>query len=74
MRETKYDYVIRQELQYADEFANGQWDMFRRISTKWYGTQVYFLREDGLIYSENSKKNLTFGKAYEEFISLAMEN
>ena len=54
---------------YEDGFADGEWEMFERISNVIYGKQCYFLEDTGIVYSRITCKNLPSKEdAYEEFI------
>lgn len=53
------------------EYEAGEFDMFRLISSAWYGKEAYFLQNDfglGSVYSRISERYMTIGEAYKEFI------
>lgn len=52
----------------ALEYEDGEYDMFERISTAYYGKQYYFLQDDESVYSRASHKYMTFRDAVDEFL------
>ena len=58
---------IGKDLQAA--FDDGEWSMFERITSAYYGKQFYFLEPDGTVYSRLYSVTLKCKEdAYEEFI------
>ena len=51
-------------------YKQGEWDMFERISSVWYGKQYYFLDDDGTVYSRLTHKNMSREEAFAEFLKL----
>lgn len=50
-------------------YQRGEWEMFERITSVWYGKQCYFLQDDdNIVYSRNSHGYKTRENAYLEFI------
>ena len=50
------------------EYQRGQWDMFERLTSHWYGKQYYFLESNGTVYSRVSNRYMSVNYAYLEFI------
>ena len=53
-------------------YEQGEWNMFRIITSCEYGKECYFLQDDGTVYSRRSCKYMTKMEAINEFVS-AME-
>lgn len=50
-------------------YQRGEWDMFKCITTVWYGKQCYFLEDnDEIVYSRHSNKHMRRDDAYKEFL------
>lgn len=49
-------------------FEQGQFDMFRLITSVWHGKQYYFLQDNGMVYSRECCKEITFAEAQKEFL------
>ena len=58
----------------AATYAIGEWDMFRLITSTWYGKQCYFREDNGIVYSRLSNKYLTVDQAYTEFLGQIGDN
>ena len=54
---------------YKDGFKDGQWDVFKLITSTYFGKQYYFIESDGRIYSRYSQKYMSFDEAAIEFCS-----
>lgn len=50
------------------QYQQGEWDMFELISSAWYGKQVYFLENSGLVYSGVTRKTMQQNEAIDEFL------
>lgn len=48
----------------------GEWEMFDLISSAYYGKQMYFKEDNGIVYSRYSHNYMSVDKAIREFISL----
>ena len=58
---------VGRQLQSA--FDDGEWYMFERITSAYYGKEYYFLESDGTVYSRLCCKTLKCKEdAYREFI------
>lgn len=58
---------IGRDLQRA--FDDGEWSMFKRITSAYYGKACYFLKPDGTVYSRLYGETLDSKEdAYKEFI------
>ena len=52
-----------------NSYQRGEWDMFERVTSVWYGKQCYFRQDDDdIVYSRNSHKYMKRDDAYDEFI------
>ena len=49
------------------ENERGQWEMFVLLSSTFLGKQYYFMQDNGLVYSRESGKYMTFDDAVVEF-------
>lgn len=49
------------------ENERGQWEMFVLLSSAFWGKQYYFMQDNGLVYSRESGKYMTFDDAVVEF-------
>lgn len=49
------------------EFERGEWEMFVMLSSAWHGKQYYFMQDNGIVYSRESGKYMTFDDAVAEF-------
>ena len=50
------------------EYERGEFEMFRLISSVYFETDVYFLQDNGMVYSRASGKEITFQEAVNEFL------
>ena len=50
------------------ENERGQWEMFVLLSSAFWGKQYYFMQDNGLVYSRESGKYMTFDDAVVEFV------
>lgn len=60
-----------------NEYESGEFDMFRWISSAWYGKEANFLQNDlgpGSVYSRISGRHMTIDEAYKEFIRCIQED
>ena len=53
-----------------DEDAMTAFDVLDTISSEYYGKQVYFLQENGRVYSRISCMELSFDVAVDEFADI----
>lgn len=53
---------------YIKQLEDSRFDMFNLISSAWHGKQYYFLQDNGMVYSRESCKEMTFDQVIEEFI------
>ena len=51
----------------------GEWDMFNLISSVYFGKQMYFLQESGVVYSRHTCRYITRHDALSEFLGLIGE-
>ena len=58
----------------SDEYKRGEWEMFERISNAYWLKQMYFLNEDGTVYSRYSCKSMTKDEAFCEFLGRIAED
>ena len=59
---------IGRDLQRA--FDDGEWSMFKQITSAYYGKEYYFLEPDGTVYSRYSGMTLLSKEAaYREFVN-----
>jgi len=49
------------------EYERGLWEMFSMITSVYWGKQYYFMEDNGLVYSRDSGKYMTFADAVCEF-------
>lgn len=56
------------EIYEAMDYEDGEWDMFKLITSVYYGKQYYFLQDNELVYSRASGKYMTFQQAVDEFL------
>lgn len=49
------------------EYERGQWEMFSLLTSVYWGKQYYFMEDNGLVYSRDSGKYMTFDDAVCEF-------
>ena len=49
------------------DYEDGEFDMFDLITSAYYGKRYYFLQDDGLVYSRESHKCMTFDNAVDDF-------
>ena len=52
---------------FGDPYYNGQWELFKELSSIWHGKQYYFLEDDGTVYSRESGCSMSFDDAVAEF-------
>lgn len=50
------------------ENERGQWEMFTLLSSAFWGKQYYFMQDNGIVYSRDSGKYMTFSDAVNEFL------
>jgi len=55
-----------------DDYERGRWDMFVEVTSIFSGKQVYFMQDNGMIYSRDSGEYLTREDAYNEFFEYLM--
>lgn len=76
-RELRLDVAnaLRSLLQERDEYKRRaeaadirRWEDFSLISAVWYGKDVYFRQDDGMVYSRISGESMTFDQAIDEFV------
>lgn len=58
----------------SDEYKRGEWEMFERLSSAYWTKQMYFLNEDGTVYSRYSCKSMTKDEAFCEFLERIAED
>ena len=51
----------------------GEWDMFDLISSAYFGKQMYFREENGVVYSRHTCRYMTMHDALREFLGLIGE-
>ena len=51
------------------ENERGQWEMFTLLSSAFWGKQYYFMQDNGIVYSRDSGKYMTFDDAVDEFVN-----
>ena len=63
-----YKYYYAMDVGNLDEYEQGSWDMFIRITNAYFGKQYYFMQDNGTVYSRYSGTYVTKEDAIEEFI------
>ena len=56
-----------------NDYDRGEWEMFSRITSAWYGKDYYFVEKNGMAYSRLSHQTMTRENAFNEFIETIME-
>jgi len=49
------------------DYRAGEYEMFVRMTTSYFGKPMYFLQDDGMVFSKVSCMYMTAAEAYEEF-------
>lgn len=52
----------------ATKAEDGEWSMFNLLSSAYWGKQYYFRQDNGIVYSRESGKYMSFDDAVSEFI------
>lgn len=52
-----------------NDYERGEWEMFSRITSAYYGKEYYFVNKDGTAYSRESHRDMTRQEAFNEFIA-----
>lgn len=50
-----------------------KFEMFDRITSVWYGKRIFFMQDDGMVYSKIDCDMITFDQAVDEFCSILSE-
>lgn len=66
--------LVEREADENDEYLRGEWEMFERVSNAYWSKQMYFLNEDGTVYSRVSCKSMTKDEAFCEFLERIAED
>ena len=64
----------RDEYKLRASADNREWELFSLLSAVWFGKDVYFRQEDGMIYSRLSGEYMPFDQAVDEFVSALHED
>lgn len=56
-----------------EQYKKGEWDMFRLITSAYFGKQYYFVEDNGIVYSRETHKYMTKDDAISEFLGIIGE-
>lgn len=54
--------------------ADPEWELFRLITSVWYGKECYYLQDNGHVYSRVSHRYMHKDEAIDEFLGVIGDN